>query len=507
MAQFRRSFSDPWDTAQERYELEGIAGEGSFGKVAVATLKPRERGGAAAQAVIKVAIKRCLGTFDSERMPRGALNAYRELRVLRCLAASQHVVTLCDAFASASDLFLVFELAERGTLEDFIGMVEFPATDIRLGQITSLVSQLIEGIVHIHSANVIHRDIKPANILLFSEPGLILKVCDFGMARVVPAARINQHSNFEDAFESSLTSAEEVTVARSAVESLENLPAGQPQMGRQLTASVVTPHYRSPEVYLGTEYDSAVDMWSAGCVIAELLGALVSPPGGRSALFKTTEEEGAGSFLPGCNPFESPPGSSSSSTPGAGFLPLSDVLVAGHVKSILEVLGSPDVPAGDIRGYVKSAVAESNADISLDASFSSAPDALAGLLKLLLRLHPKRRLTAWEASAHLGQAAIVCKLHTSVLAEDFDVPPGLSRSAIQSDADERGFFEEQNEWCKARVEEILSEYEINAETEKTPGEDAPPAASRRNQSSTALRGSPKAPTGSVAPSAFPVSPR
>ncbi|PAA64220.1 hypothetical protein BOX15_Mlig026057g1, partial [Macrostomum lignano] len=92
----------------------------------------------------------------------------------------------------------------------------------------SIAMQLLEAVRHCHSMSIVHRDIKPANILL-SNRGVV-KLADFGMARSLSHRR------------------------------------------RTLNLSVVTLPYRAPELLLGTpDYTEAVDVWSVGCVIAEMI--------------------------------------------------------------------------------------------------------------------------------------------------------------------------------------------------------------------------------------------
>jgi len=97
------------------------------------------------------------------------------------------------------------------------------------------IYQLLRGLKYIHSANVLHRDLKPSNILL--NANCDLRICDFGLAR---------------------TSSEK----------------------EYMTEYVVTRWYRAPELLLScAEYTAAIDIWSCGCIFAELLGRKPLFPG------------------------------------------------------------------------------------------------------------------------------------------------------------------------------------------------------------------------------------
>jgi serine/threonine protein kinase len=86
-----------------------------------------------------------------------------------------------------------------------------------------------------HSWNIVHRDLKPQNVLISSRG--VLKIADFGLARAVPAPL------------------------------------------RTYTLDVITLWYRAPEILLGAEkYDFEVDVWSAGCIVAEMaVGRAIFP--------------------------------------------------------------------------------------------------------------------------------------------------------------------------------------------------------------------------------------
>jgi serine/threonine protein kinase len=93
--------------------------------------------------------------------------------------------------------------------------------------------QLLRGLKYIHSANIVHRDLKPRNILVNSNCDL--KICDFGLARAL-------------------------------------LPSEPGTKANVITDYVTTRWYRAPELLLtAREYSTSVDMWSVGCIFAEMI--------------------------------------------------------------------------------------------------------------------------------------------------------------------------------------------------------------------------------------------
>ncbi|OAY60281.1 protein IMPAIRED IN BABA-INDUCED STERILITY 1 [Manihot esculenta] len=125
----------------------------------------------------------------------------------------------------SSSIYLVFEYMEH----DLAGLSSSPDIKFTESQVKCYMKQLLQGIEHCHSRGVMHRDIKVSNILVNNEG--ILKLGDFGLANVLDTKNKNQ-----------------------------------------LTSRVVTLWYRPPELLMGsTSYGVSVDLWSVGCVFAELL--------------------------------------------------------------------------------------------------------------------------------------------------------------------------------------------------------------------------------------------
>ncbi|KAG9138078.1 hypothetical protein Leryth_001328 [Lithospermum erythrorhizon] len=150
----------------------------------------------------------------------------REINILRRLD-HPNIIKLDGIITSklSSSIYLVFEYMEH----DVAGLLS--CTDVKFNepQIKCYMKQLLSGVEHCHSRGVMHRDIKGANLLVNNDG--ILKVADFGLA------------NFW------------------------NFGQRHP-----LTSRVVTLWYRPPELLLGsTDYGASVDLWSVGCVFAELL--------------------------------------------------------------------------------------------------------------------------------------------------------------------------------------------------------------------------------------------
>ena len=128
-----------------------------------------------------------------------------------------------------STFYLVFDFAEH----DLAGLLSNANVKFNLGEIKKVMQQLLNGLYFIHSQKILHRDMKAANILI-TKAG-ILKLADFGLARAF------------------------------------SLPAHKNGAANRYTNRVVTLWYRPPELLLGERnYGPPVDMWGAGCIMAEM---------------------------------------------------------------------------------------------------------------------------------------------------------------------------------------------------------------------------------------------
>ncbi|KAK3089657.1 hypothetical protein FSP39_005413 [Pinctada imbricata] len=176
-----------------------------------------------------VAIKKLSRPFQNVTH---AKRAYREF-VLMKLVNHKNIIGLLNAFTPQKsleefqDVYLVMELMDANLCQ-VINM------DLDHERMSYLLYQMLCGIKHLHSAGIIHRDLKPSNIVVKSD--CTLKILDFGLART-------QGTGF------------------------------------MMTPYVVTRYYRAPEVILGMGYTDNVDIWSVGCIMAELIRGAVMFPG------------------------------------------------------------------------------------------------------------------------------------------------------------------------------------------------------------------------------------
>ncbi|KAG2111921.1 kinase-like domain-containing protein [Suillus discolor] len=214
--------------ADKSYRVLELIGEGAYGIVCSAIHHPSQR---------KVAIKR-IAPFDHSMF---CLRTLREIKLLRHFR-HENIISILDilqppSFDQFREVYLVQELMETD-LHRVIRTQQLSDDHCQY-----FIYQALRALKALHSADVLHRDLKPSNLLL--NANCDLKVCDFGLARSArpPPNVANDSSTF-------------------------------------MTEYVATRWYRAPEVMLTfKEYTRAIDMWSVGCVLAEMLSGKPLFPG------------------------------------------------------------------------------------------------------------------------------------------------------------------------------------------------------------------------------------
>uniref|UniRef100_A0A2N9GDC7 cyclin-dependent kinase n=1 Tax=Fagus sylvatica TaxID=28930 RepID=A0A2N9GDC7_FAGSY len=214
----KRPFYLDW---MDQYEKVEKIGEGTYGVV----YKARDRTTNETIALKKIRLEQ-----EDEGVPSTAI---REISLLKEM---QHgnIVRLQDVVHSEKRLYLVFEYLDLDLKKYMDSSPEF-AKDLR--QIKMFLYQILRGIAYCHSHRVLHRDLKPQNLLIDRRTNA-LKLADFGLARAF------------------------------------GIPV------RTFTHEVVTLWYRAPEILLGSRhYSTPVDIWSVGCIFAEMVNQRPLFPG------------------------------------------------------------------------------------------------------------------------------------------------------------------------------------------------------------------------------------
>lgn len=168
-----------------------------------------------------VALKKIFNAFQNKT---DAQRTYREIMLLKSIK-HENIIRLLNFYKADNnlDIYIVFELMET----DLNAVIR--ANILEDIHKRYIIYQLVKTLKYLHSGNLIHRDIKPSNLLLNSECHMTL--CDFGLARTIDSTK-----------------------------------------NKVITDYVATRWYRAPEILMGcVTYGAAVDIWSVGCIIGELL--------------------------------------------------------------------------------------------------------------------------------------------------------------------------------------------------------------------------------------------
>ncbi|KAI9874790.1 MAG: cyclin-dependent protein kinase, partial [Pleopsidium flavum] len=209
---------------QDRYKVVGFISSGTYGRV----YKAQGRNGQ----VGEFAIKKFKPDKEGEVIQYTGISqsACREMALCSELS-HPNIIHLVEIILEDKCIFMVFEYAEHDLLQIIHHHTQPQRHAIPAPTIKSILFQLLNGLLYLHSNWVLHRDLKPANIMVTSKGEV--KIGDLGLARLF-------------------------------YKPLHSLFSGD--------KVVVTIWYRAPELLLGSRhYTPAVDLWAVGCIFAELL--------------------------------------------------------------------------------------------------------------------------------------------------------------------------------------------------------------------------------------------
>uniref|UniRef100_A0A8D9E9H6 Mitogen-activated protein kinase n=1 Tax=Cacopsylla melanoneura TaxID=428564 RepID=A0A8D9E9H6_9HEMI len=202
------------------YTIHRRIGKGAYGIVYKAYDKKNKQ---------YIAIKKIFDAFCNKT---DAQRTYREILFLKSFQRHPNIITMLDVFKALNnkDLYVIFEYMEND-LNKVIKEKILKDVHIRF-----IMFQLCNGLAYIHACKVMHRDLKPSNILI--NKSCSIKIADLGLARSLNDRNVC------------------------------------------LTEYIATRWYRAPEILISKgQYTHRVDIWSLGCILAEMLQSKPLFPG------------------------------------------------------------------------------------------------------------------------------------------------------------------------------------------------------------------------------------
>ncbi|PIA18741.1 Pkinase-domain-containing protein [Coemansia reversa NRRL 1564] len=333
-----------------------------------------------------VAIKKVSRVGEKEILAKRSL---REIKLMRHFSGHENIISLLDIDVANSpdfnEIYLIQELMEAD-LQLIIRSGQ-PLTDPHYQY---FLYQVCRGLKYIHSAGVLHRDLKPSNLLV--NANCSLRICDFGLAR-----------------------------------GLAETPEGNIGF---MTEYVATRWYRAPEIMLSfLSYTKAIDIWSVGCIFAELLGG--------KPLFK-----------------------------GRDYV--------DQLNQILQILGTPDdatlsrIGSERAQMYIRSLPYMPK--VSWERIFPNATPLALDLLEKMLDFDPSTRITVEEVLAHPYLKAhhnfddeISCPVSCDMSFETVTSMPDVKRMIIEEVIDfKRQAVQETHEAANIDISAYLEQQNVSS---------------------------------------------
>jgi serine/threonine protein kinase len=286
---------------EPHYARDAKLGVGSYGTVWSAKALS---GACGLEEGTGVAIKRISGLYKNSM-----LFAKRLLREVCMLRRLQHdnVISILDCYRHGRSVYLVTQLMDAD-----LDQVIKSDQQLLPAHVSYFVQHILLGLQYLHSCGCLHRDLKPANVLVNED--CHIRIADLGMARLINDTKGSQ--------------------------------------GPAMTEYVVSRWWRAPEVMISDSYDYAIDVWSVGTIMAELML--------RKPLFQGRD-------------------------------------YADQLVRIIKVVGSPDeasiaaIPDPNARGFV--AGLKKCERVPWTTLFPNASDEQIASLDAMLQFDPKRRAT------------------------------------------------------------------------------------------------------------------
>ncbi|EJF58075.1 kinase-like protein [Dichomitus squalens LYAD-421 SS1] len=213
----------PADTLDESYDIQHVLGRGSFATV-VKALHRTEGQWYAVKIVQKSRLRK--GIIDDGQETREQRAVLREIDIMKRLH-HEYICRYKDVFIEENSMSLVMEYVEGG---DLLGWLQDhdPDRPPSEKEVQYFTYQICEALHYVHELDIAHRDLKLENILLTKDDPPVIKIADFGLAKMIDSVTF-------------------------------------------LHTMCGTPEYLAPEVVTNSAYDKVVDSWSVGVIVFSLL--------------------------------------------------------------------------------------------------------------------------------------------------------------------------------------------------------------------------------------------